>query len=305
MLYRHRWFADANKRLIGSWAGRRLRPHLAAIKPDLVCSTYPFGSAALEWLRWHRGLTVPTAAWVPDFAPHPMCIYAGVDENLVIHQLAAAHARALVPAARVGLTAPPVPGRYRPGARLAARVALGLPPEAFVGLISCGSLASGHVEAAACDILVAGPDAVAVVACGRDEELRKRLLRNGDRGGRLRVASWTDDMPALLQACDVLVTNGGGATCLEALSCGRTIFMYRPIAVQGKANARLMAEAGLTEVCAGDRDLVEAVRRLYASPRREHGLEERALAYARQGSVIDDLRWLARRMMPVGTPVPS
>jgi len=295
LLWHQRWFADASKRFVGSWAGRRLRARLAELRPDLVCTTYPFGSAALEWLRWHRGLSVPTAAWVPDFAPHPMWIYAGVDENLVMHQLAVAQARAVVPEARVRVTAPPVPQCFTPGDRPAARAALGLPPKAFVGLISCGSLAFGHVKAAAEDLLKAGPDAVAVVVCGHNEELRRTLLRDGDHGGRLRALGWVDEMPALLQACDVVISNAGGATCLEALACGRAVLMYRPIAAHGKANARLMAEAGLAAICTGDRELVSAVRGLYGSPLTEHSLEERALAYAHQASVGDDLRWLARR----------
>lgn len=302
-LTHQRWFANGNKRFVGSWAGRRLRPLLSELRPDLVCTTYPFGSAALEWLRWHRGVTVPTAAWVPDFAPHPMWIYAGVDENLVMHQLAAASARAMVPQARVGVTAPPVPSRFTPGDRLAARRTLGLPPESFVGLVSCGSLGFGHVSAAARDVLEAGADTVAVVVCGHNQELRQSLLRDGDHGGRLRALGWVDDMPALLRACDVVVTNAGGATCLEALACGRAILLYHPIAGHGKANARLLEDAGLAGICDGDRALVDEVRRLYGSPRTEHGLEERALSYARQGSVTDDLRWLARRIKPAAAPV--
>lgn len=297
MLIDHRWFANGSKRFIGSWAGRRLLPLLSELEPDLVCTTYPFGSAAMEWLRRHRQVTVPSAAWVPDFAPHPMWIYAGVTENLVLHQLAADEALAQVPEARVRVTGPPTSARFGPGDRLAARRALGLPPEAFVGLVSCGSLGFGHVAAAARDVLEAGPDTVAVVVCGRNEELRRSLLRGGDHGGRLRLLSWVDDVPALLRACDVVVTNAGGATCLEALACGRAILFHRPIAAHGKANARLLAKAGLTEICAGDPELVAAVRRLHENPRTERGLEERALAYATRRSIDDDLRWLARRLL--------
>ncbi|MBO0709098.1 MAG: hypothetical protein J2P44_12115, partial [Candidatus Dormibacteraeota bacterium] len=61
------WFAHATKRFVGAWGGRRLDSRLREIRPDLILSTYPLGSAALEWLRRHRSLPVPAAAWVCDF----------------------------------------------------------------------------------------------------------------------------------------------------------------------------------------------------------------------------------------------
>jgi WS/DGAT/MGAT family acyltransferase len=288
-LCRWPWFAASSKRVVGTWAGRRLARHLRAFRPDVVLSTYPLGTAGLDWLRKHRGLRTPVGAWVSDFAPHPFWVYRDIDLNLVMHQVAIAPANRWEPGAQVGVSAPPVVDGFAPGDRAAARRELDLPEDGFVALVSCGSLGFGSVESAAAALVNADPGITVVVACGRNEALRRRLLRGGDHDGRLRALGWTDQMPALTVACDVVVTNAGGATSLEALACGRTVLMYQPIAAHGRANAELMAAAGLAEVCRNPTELAATVRRLRAHPEQLAALESAALATAKERTVADGL----------------
>jgi hypothetical protein len=96
-------------------------------------------------------------------------------------------------------------------------------------------------------------------------------------------------MAALTVASDVVVTNAGGATSLEALACGRAIVMYRPIAAHGKANAELMAAAGLAEVCDDEAELADAIHRLRTEPAQLAAIERASLAHANSGTVADGL----------------
>jgi UDP-N-acetylglucosamine:LPS N-acetylglucosamine transferase len=295
------WFANASKRFVGAWCGRRLADHIRGYQPDVILSTYPLGSAGLAWLRTHRDLRTPTGAWVSDFCPHPFWVYDELDLNLVMHPVAVRPANAWVPGAPVIVAAPPVTSEFAPGDRAAARVTHDLPQDKFVALVSCGAFGFGSVESAAKTLLEASDDVVVVVACGRNEALRKRLLADGDHDGRLRALAWTDQMAALTVASDIVVTNAGGATSLEALACGRALLMYRPIAAHGRANAELMAEAGLAEVCYDDTALTLAVRRLLARPERLAAIERAGLAHARSATVADGLvALLAAANRPAG-----
>jgi UDP-N-acetylglucosamine:LPS N-acetylglucosamine transferase len=287
-LWRHRWFATASKRFVGVWSGRRLGRELADYRPDLVLSTYPLGSAGLDWLRRHHRLEAPVGAWISDFAPHPFWVYGDLDLNLVMHERAVPPALKCVPQAKVVVSAPPVRAEFRPGDRDTARQRVGLPPEAFVALVSCGSLGFGDVEDAATELLAAHPDVVPVVVCGRNEQLRRRLQPLADREPRLRLLGWTDEMPAYTIAADVVVTNAGGATGLEALACGRPVLMHRPIAAHGRANAQLMADAGLAMVCETDGELGDAVRELIATPERWKAMAEAATHHCDSTGVLED-----------------
>ncbi|HET6502068.1 MAG TPA: glycosyltransferase [Amycolatopsis sp.] len=293
-LWRHRWFAVAAKRFVGAWAGRRLAREVAGYQPDLVISTYPLGTAGLAWLRRHGRLSAPIGAWISDFAPHPFWVYGDIDLNVVMHEHAIAPALRCVPGAPVIVSAPPVRGEFRPGDAEAARVRLGLPVTAFIALVSCGSLGFGDVEDAATELLNAHPDVVPVVVCGRNEQLLRRLRPMAERDPRLRLLGWTDEMAAYTVAADVVVTNAGGATGLEALACGRPVLMHRPIAAHGRANAALMAEAGLAVVCARDGELAAAVRALIADPGQGKAMSEAAQRHCSStGELSEGLRALA------------
>ncbi|HEX4224365.1 MAG TPA: WS/DGAT domain-containing protein [Pseudonocardiaceae bacterium] len=286
---RMRWFANSSKAFVGNWAGRRLGREIERFQPDVVMSTYPLGSAGLAWLRKHGRLDVPTGAWICDFSPHPFWVYQDLDLNLVMHEVAVKPAVTWVPGSPVAVSAPPVRAAFAPGDRTQARKKFDLPDAGFVALVSCGVFGFGSVETAARTLLAADPDITVVVACAKNRQLRERLLAGGDHGGRLRALGWVDDMPALTLASDVVVTNAGGATSLEALACGRPILMYQPIAAHGRANAKLMAEAGLAEVCLDSPALADAVRRLIREPAHLAAIEAAALAHTRARTLDDGI----------------
>jgi WS/DGAT/MGAT family acyltransferase len=194
-----------------------------------------------------------------------------------------------VPGSPVAVSAPPVRAAFAPGDRTQARAQFDLPEDGFVALVSCGVFGFGSVESAARTLLAADPEITVVVACARNKQLRERLLAGGDHNGRLRPLGWVDDMPALTLASDVVVTNAGGATSLEALACGRPILMFQPIAAHGRANASLMAEAGLAEVCVDPPALSEAVRRLRHEPDHLAAIERAALRHTRARTLDDSI----------------
>ncbi|HET9258224.1 MAG TPA: wax ester/triacylglycerol synthase domain-containing protein, partial [Pseudonocardiaceae bacterium] len=297
-LWRHPWFATASRRFVGTWSGRRLGPVIASYQPDLVVSTYPLGTAGLDWMRRRGGLDVPVAAIVSDFAPHPFWVYPEVDLHYVASQASLRAMRQAQPDARGAVGAPPVVAAFAPADKIAARQRCGLPEDRLVVLVSCGSLGFGSIERAVGAALAAGPEICVVVACGRNEALRARLAARAGPAERLvppRLIplGWTTEMPALTIAADAVITNAGGATALEALACGRAVLMFEPIAGHGKANAELMARAGLASLCQGPAELAAAIRALPA----QQALAERA-ALAHIGALDLDAELAALPGLP-------
>ncbi|HET7385443.1 MAG TPA: WS/DGAT domain-containing protein [Nocardioidaceae bacterium] len=295
-LWRHRWFARASKRFTGSWCGRRLARHIDSFDPDLVLSTYPLGSSGLAWLRTHRGLAPTTAAWISDFAPHPFWIYRELDANYVMHPVARAHAWAADPGAVIRVSAPPVPSRFAARDHGAARRELGLPGDRLVVLLSCGSYAFGDTEAMVRTMCEASGPVTVLAVCGHDEAAKQSLESLGVDPERLYTFGWVDDMSALLNAADLVVTNAGGATALEAMVVGTPVVSAVPIAAHGAANTDLMAVSGAGELCVdldGLRQLVSAHARDYAAGR--FGTDRMSLPPAPDGSLDEALLALVRR----------
>ncbi|MDA3645521.1 WS/DGAT domain-containing protein [Saccharopolyspora indica] len=291
-LWRYRWFANASRRFVGAWSGRRLRRAIAEAGPDLIVSTYPLGTAGLDWLRRRGELGVPVAAVVSDFSPHPFWVYPEADLHYVMSEASLREMRRAEPDAVGAVCVPPVVSAFRPRDRRAARRGFGLPDSGFAVLISCGSLGFGSVERAVDAALRAEGVARVVVVCGRNDALRKRLDARAE--DRLVALGWVEDMPGLVACADVVVTNAGGATALEALACGRAVVMFEPIAGHGRANAELMAEAGLAELCPGAAELTATLRRWIAEPDELAQREQRALEHSSAGDFTDQVAALAQ-----------
>lgn len=279
-LWRYRWFADSSRRFVGAWSGRRLRPLIAQRRPDLVVSTYPLGTAGLDWLRRRGELNVPVAAVVSDFSPHPFWVYPEIDLHYVMSGASLREMRRALPEAVGDVCAPPVVSAFRPMDKAAARRTFGLPEDGFVALVSCGSLGFGSIERAVEASLRVDEIGRVVVACGHNEALRERFAERAERDPRLVPLGWVEDMATLTACADVVVTNAGGATSLEALACGRTVVMFEPIAGHGRPNAELMTRAGLAEMCPREEDLTRTLQQLSSEPDRLAEAEQRALRHA-------------------------
>ncbi|GAA2760386.1 wax ester/triacylglycerol synthase domain-containing protein [Actinopolymorpha rutila] len=300
--WRHRWFAQASKRFTGSWAGRRLRTEIDRFEPDLVLSTYPLGSSGLAWLRRHRGLGVRTACYVSDFAPHPFWVYPELDANFVVHETAVALARSAEPEVNVEVCAPPVVRAFAPGDQAQARRWLDLPADAFVVLLSCGAYSFGDADATVTALLDTSDKVCVVVACGRNEQTRVRLERLGLPRERLLPLGWTDQMPTLMRAADLLVTNAGGATALEGMASALPVVTTTPIAAHGVANANLMVVAGLTDLCPDLAMLQAYVRSVAENQEPLRRLRAATMRHLERYDLDSGLRALAA---PRHTPTPA
>jgi UDP-N-acetylglucosamine:LPS N-acetylglucosamine transferase len=248
LLYR----ATRSRRLIRLFAaalairgGRRLLERIDENDYDHVISAYPVVSMVLARLRRTGRLRVPCCALVTDFDPHPAWVHPELDDNFGV-------GRACV----VGMRAvrPPVPTLpIDPTVRPWIRRRLGIAPDERAALIVGGAWGVGNLQGAA-RAVAAVPGLRAVIVAGHNSGLQRRagddqLLRDAV------VFGFTDLMPALMVACDVLVANAGGLTCLEAFAAKLPVVMFEPLPGHGEDNSRHMERAGIVSRAAGPGDL--------------------------------------------------
>lgn len=261
-LCKYDWFADLSKKAIGSFFGRRLEGFVADRRPDLIISTYPFGSAALEWLRVHRGVRIPTVTYIPALHVHPLWAYAGIDQTYVMYDTAHVHARTAGFEDRMRLGAPPVRPTFGTVGKADARRRLDLDDERFVVLVTGGAWGLGGIDRAV-EALVASPTPVQILAvCGKNVDLAAGLRGLGQPRERLVVFDYVDNMHELMAAADVIVTNGAGVTVLEALRTPRPTIAFNPLAGHGKASTAEMIRRDLALQADDVPQLVAAVTRL-------------------------------------------
>lgn len=110
----------------------------------------------------------------------------------------------------------PVRGEfYEATDRAEARKQLELPEEGLVTLLMCGSMGCGPIRKIAKDLSRQLPeDATLVAICGRNEKLYESM--EDLAGPHLRVLGFTDQIPAYMDAADLIVTKPGGLSATEA-----------------------------------------------------------------------------------------
>jgi UDP-N-acetylglucosamine:LPS N-acetylglucosamine transferase len=102
-----------------------------------------------------------------------------------------------------------------------------------------------------------------VVACGRNDALRRRL----NRSGTTIALGWVDDMAALMRGCQVVVQNAGGLSCLEALAAGVPVVTYRCLPGHGLSNAEGLEQAGWVPWIRTRDSLAAGLRQAMSVPR--------------------------------------
>jgi UDP-N-acetylglucosamine:LPS N-acetylglucosamine transferase len=242
--------------LVSILTRRSVSRRIVTMQPDVVVSTYPFASLVLGHLRRRRRLRVPVATYLTDFAVHPLWVHGDVDLHLAVSANSAEEASRRGAGATVSC-GPLVDGRFRTGARSRAEVRheLGIQSDERVALVVAGSLGFGAVPTVVNAIAACGEYHV-ITVCGNNQKLQETLVRSQVGG---TVLGWTDRMPELMGAADVLVENAGGLTAMEAFAASLPVISFEAIAGHGRANARSMDDASVSRYALTQLELATAL----------------------------------------------
>lgn len=247
---------------------RGLRRTIATFGADVVAVEYPVLSAALGELRARGRLSVPVCSSISDPAGLHYWAHPGIDLHVLSWPEAVAEVDRIAGPGRAAAVRPLVDDRFlAPPPRSTARAALGLPVERPVILVSGGGWGLGDLAGAAQTALDTIVGATVVCLSGRSDGLRRDLEQRF--AGRVRVLGFTDLMPELMSASDVLVHTTGGTTALEARLVGCPLINFGAGVAHVRTHARALAERGLAEWAPDRARLGPAIARALAARRPE------------------------------------
>ena len=244
----------------------RFMAEVDSFDPDLLISVFSTGGAAAARLRRDRS-DVTSVVFCTDTWLHRLWVHQETDLFLVTSRTAAASVHAFRPRARVAVVpAPARPAFYDAPSRAQARAALQIPEDARCALLMSGAWGLGPLDAAAEGLARAGLWVLAVA--GRNGDLEKRLRTVAANHPTVRAYGFTDEVPELMSACDVVITTSGD-TCTEARVIGRGMVLLDVVPGHGRENLMHQLELGNATVCSADPDiLVEGVLAFLEDPHR-------------------------------------
>lgn len=274
---------------------RALTAEIAEFDPDVIVPVFATGAGAAAELK-ARGMRVPSVVVMTDAFAHRMWVHENTDLFLVTSPAAAESVRRYRPEARVEVISAPVrPEFLAAPSRDEARAGLGIPPDATCALLMSGAWGLGPLDQSALALARDGIWTLAVAGTNRSMETALRRLAETHR--EVIPFGYTDRVPELMAAADVVVTSSGD-TCREARTLGRPIILLDVVPGHGRENLAHELELGGATACLPTADgIARAVRAFLADPGRSSMAPETAAATAGE-QFLESLRQLGFRIPP-------
>lgn len=295
VFYRMQWLWDAafllavrlaptrrlTQALVRSAGSRGVLRLVRRVAPDVVVSVYPMTTEVLGALRRRGKLRVPVVAAITDLAAMHYWAAPGVDLHLVTHPESIDEVREVAGAetgveAVHGLTRPEF---AQPVDRREARAALRLPLDGTIVVVSGGGWGVGDLDGAIATALDDADVDLVACLCGRNDDVRARLLDRYAGNPRVRIVGFTEQMSEWLAAADALIHSTGGLTVLEAYVRGCPTISYGWGRGHIRANNEAFRKHGIADVVGSERELASALRGALGS-RRAPGFALAALPSA-------------------------
>jgi processive 1,2-diacylglycerol beta-glucosyltransferase len=205
----------------------------------------------------------------PDVAAHRLWVTEGTDLFLVTSVAAAASVRRFLPRARVAVIPTPVRSEfYAAPPRQQARAALGVPHDAPCALVIDSGWGFGRVTESVARLAAADVHVLAVA--GRQRGLERQFTALAVGSHQVHPFGFSDRVPELMAAADVVIALPGASTCAEARVVGRPLLLLDVMPGHGRDNLLHELELGGAEVCGATAAAVAAatLALLDSAPRR-------------------------------------
>jgi processive 1,2-diacylglycerol beta-glucosyltransferase len=231
---------------------RPLRAHLDRHPTDLIISVFATGAAVASELAG-RYPAMRHVVFCADVTPHRLWVHPNVDLYLVTAEVSELAILRFRPDARVQVVPPPVRSAfYDAQSQPEARADLGVPLGERCVLLMSGAWGLGPLASTARALGDAGVHVLAVA--GRNVRMARKLAAVSAQQPRVRAFGFTNRIPDLMAAADVVITSSG-ETCAEARTIGRPLLLLDVVQGHGRDNLQHELELGdamVTSASAGD-----------------------------------------------------
>jgi len=289
------------RRLLCSLGARPLARTIDEYEPDVIVSTYPAVTVVLSKLRRTSVVRCPTIATITDLTGLFFWAQRGIDMHLVMYGESMSLVEQIAGEGSVQLVRPLISAEFlQPRSSAEARRALDLPEEGRMVVVSGGGWGVGDVVGAVREFTKVPEITSIVCLAGRNEQLEEKLTSMFAEEPQVHVYGFTDRMPDLLAAADVLVHSTGGVTCLEAMAAGTPVVSYGLPVGHARLNTRAMADLDLLRLANNTDELREHVKACFkGEPSTSVGSTDEQPAATSGPAAVDVVLEAPRRVRPI------
>lgn len=288
------------RKLLCTLGSRPLARTIAEHEPDVIVSTYPAVTVVLARLRRRGEVDCATVATITDLTGLFFWAQPGIDMHLVMYGESMSSVEQIAGRGSVKLVRPLISAEFlEPRCASEARSALGLPEDGRMVVVSGGGWGVGDIAGAVGEFVKVPEVSSIVCLAGRNEQLQEKLESVFATEPRVHIYGFTDKMPEILAAADVLVHSTGGVTCLEARAAGTPVVSYGLPVGHARLNTREMADLDLLRLAHDTDELREHVQASFAENNEPAGDPAKHTPSPDHPAAVDLVLNALRRVSPI------
>lgn len=293
------WKNERRRLALDKLNTRPLVKLLREYQPDLIVCTHFLPAEIVSWLKAKERLASRQVIIVTDFDVHAMWLVHHYEHYFVAIDEARAYLEALgIPERKITVSGIPIdPVFAKQKDKQEMRAKHGLEPNRTTILLSAGGFGVGSVDALVASLLHLQHRAQVVAICGRNEELKKRLIRMAARAKSdatvvVKPFGYTKEMDELMAASDLVLGKPGGLTTSEALAKGLVFVIVNPIPGQEERNSDHLLERAVGIRCNNLPVLSYKLDKLLADPQRFASMQENSRTMGRPNAATEIVKQL-------------
>ncbi len=245
-------------------------------KPDLIISTHPFSSQMCSYLKRKGKITAKIATIMTDFAPHDQWLVGSdfTDYFFVANDKMKDYlVQKNIADKKVFVTGIPLSSRFLQKYDRKEILDNYHLKEGKQNILFFGGGEFGLGKNRTFDIfnslIKSSKDRQIIAIAGKNEKMKTKfdeIVKTNHASGRVRVLSFTNQIPELMSISDLVVTKPGGMTTTESLASKLPMIIINPIPGQEEENAEFLESKGVGIWIKKDDNISKILNHLFSNP---------------------------------------
>ena len=247
-------------------------------QPDLIISTHPFGSQMCSYLKRKGKIHAKIATIMTDFAPHDQWLIGSdyTDYFFVAHEKMKQYLiNKNIPEKHIFSTGIPLSKRFLEKYdkdKILKNFSLTKDKKNIL-FFGGGDFGLGKTKTVEFfkTLVSFNHDLQIIAIAGKNEKMKiafENIVEEYNAKDRIKVLSFTNQVPELMSISDLVITKPGGMTTTESLASHLPMLIINPIPGQEEENAKFLESNGIGIWIKKDTDVNSLLYTLFSNPNK-------------------------------------